>query len=85
MSEIDVLDETTAAGALSGALADSTITEVKRIIEALRKRGFKIIAREPTDEMTRAGIGPFMAAHDPFFSKNEPTGPIFKTMWDAAS
>lgn len=36
--------------------------------------------REPDDAVKRAGFDPFIAAHDPMFSKNEPCGPIWKAM-----
>ena len=42
------------------------------------------VPREPTEEMLEAGIGPFLGAHDLMFCKNEPCGPIWKAMWDAA-
>ena len=44
----------------------------------------KIVPREPTQEMLDAGFGPFLGAHDPMFSANEPCGPIWKMMYDAA-
>ena len=45
---------------------------------------WKLVPVEPTEAMTRAGIDPFLAAHDPFYAKNEPTAPIYRAMLSAA-
>lgn len=42
------------------------------------------VPKEPTTEMLEAGFGPFLAAHDLAFCKNEPIGPIYKAMLTAA-
>lgn len=47
-------------------------------------KGWKLVPLEPTKEMLKRGFSPFMAAHDPLFIKNEPCGPIYKCMIDAA-
>lgn len=39
-----------------------------------------IVPVEPTEAMLQAGMSPFMAAHDPFYNKNEPCGPIYRAM-----
>jgi hypothetical protein len=46
--------------------------------------GWKLVPVEPTEAMTKAGFGPFLAAHDPFFNKNEPTAPIYRAMLAAS-
>lgn len=42
--------------------------------------GYVLVPEEPTKEMIEAGFGPFLAAHDLMFCKNEPCGPIYKAM-----
>lgn len=46
--------------------------------------GWRLVPVEPTEEMLRRGMDAFMAAHDLMFCKNEPCGPIYKTMLAAA-
>jgi Lar family restriction alleviation protein len=48
------------------------------------KVGWQSVPIEPTEAMKKAGFDPFVAAHDPFFNKNEPCGPIYKAMLAAA-
>ena len=46
--------------------------------------GWKLVPVDPTEAMIKAGFGPFLAAHDPFFNKNEPTAPIYRAMLSAS-
>lgn len=46
--------------------------------------GYVLVPREPTEAMKEAGMGPFLASHDPFFSANEPCGPIYRAMLAAS-
>lgn len=64
----------------------SLITELLELrSEASRvPEGWKLVPVEPTDAMTAAGFSPFLAAHDPMFSANEPCRPIYRAMIAAA-
>lgn len=54
------------------------------VIARLKREGFAIVPVEATEKMKQAGFDPFIAAHDPMFCKNEPCGPIWRAMLQAA-
>lgn len=83
------------AGARQFSVAGDYITpfEVKSLITELLElrseasrvpEGWVMVPKEPTEAMKKAGFDPFIAAHDPMFSANEPCGPIYRNMLAAA-
>lgn len=73
---------------LADKIARATLTacRLRSPVEAggVTEDGWQLVPKRPTKEMLERGRSPFMAAFDPMFNKNEPCGPIYKAMLEAA-
>lgn len=81
-------DSTTPCAICGVVVGGSYCVEPKRVMHSYcvgtAPCGWKLVPVKATPEMIEAGFGPFLAAHDPIFIRNEPCEPIYKAMLAAA-